>query len=549
MKYLLHRIHFGKVLESPFFIGGMAFALYLSTLSRNYTGGSIEFVTEIDSNSLLIIMPRHKLLVHVFGWLFIQLWKYLGWIGKSIVPLQVLNALCGAIAVLFVYLISRKLAENSTTAVITAAGFATSCGIWLFSTEAEFVTPPLAESLLVLWLLLLFSEQGLSQSWNIVILGFFTALSILTYSTNIFLVPAVVLGIILLKHQRVPKRIRQIAWYLAIVLVLCTAVYAVTFYFVYGIHNIHDLSKLSLYGGGGEGVLYGRPELSSLFFGSYSFLRSLGGFPGLGLDDHTSELIATMSILQKSLFVGYYIAILAVILSPLITAYILRKAVRSADWRFVLILAGWVVPNAAFAFYWVPKDMQFILPVLVGWWLFIPISLRAVNDKLSSRPQENSGLLRKYGRLVLPASLAFAIAVVNGFGIVLPHHQLTNNLTYSLAQSAQEKTGPDDLIITTGTDGLSLYLSYFFDRKTISVLDLYFQMNENKQDIFRMINQNVMENQSLGEASYLILPQEDDSMAWSVFTEAGLTKVDLETISPIRRLVVNRSSRTVIETH
>src|SRR5207245_2935829 len=75
-----------------------AFVVYLVTLSRNFTGGSIEFATEIEAGKWQVLLQQHKLLSHPLGWAFLQLWNVFGWHGNALFPLQVLNALAGAVA-------------------------------------------------------------------------------------------------------------------------------------------------------------------------------------------------------------------------------------------------------------------------------------------------------------------------------------------------------------------------------------------------------------------------------------------------------------------
>ena len=204
----------------PWLIAIGALVVYLATLSRHYTGDSIEYALAIESSDPTYLLDPYHPLLHPMGLAFSRLWQLLGWTGQALLPLQVLNALGGAACVGLVLALARALTQSTQIAVLVAAGFAVSGGHWMLSVEAEFVTVPLAAMLLVLWGLLAASPSQAKQDRYPVLLGLGTVLAIFCYLTAAFLVPVVITGLALDDRLSPAQRRRHLAIYGATVLAI-----------------------------------------------------------------------------------------------------------------------------------------------------------------------------------------------------------------------------------------------------------------------------------------------------------------------------------------
>ena len=173
------------------------FGLYLATLSRHYSADSLLLALQIEGGNLSRFLDPTHVLLQPVGYAWFQLWRFAGWSHGSIVPLQVVNALGGAVCVGLLYGIMRPLTGSRRIPCLASAGFAVSGGLWLLSVEAEFVTIGLAPSLFVLWLLLSPPERLRSQPWYGLALGAAVSLAILTYLSSAILIPVVAAGLLL----------------------------------------------------------------------------------------------------------------------------------------------------------------------------------------------------------------------------------------------------------------------------------------------------------------------------------------------------------------
>lgn len=185
-------------------LGGLFLALYVFTLSQHYTGDSLMFATEIRTGRLAAMMPRHRALADVLGYMFVSVWNLITGETALLEPLQVFNALCGAVAVVLVFYILRSLTAATPVALLVALGFGTSNGIWLFSIEAEMVTPALAQMLAVLLVAVGFVMTGPVRYPQVIVAGLLTSFAVLTYFESVLLIPIVIVALAL-SDEAVPR--------------------------------------------------------------------------------------------------------------------------------------------------------------------------------------------------------------------------------------------------------------------------------------------------------------------------------------------------------
>src|SRR5689334_2240245 len=160
-----------KLPSKTLLVTTLVLVLYIATLSSNYTGGSLQFVGEIERGNWATLLKPHKMLMHPIGWAFLQIWRIAGWRGLALYPMQVFNALGGALSVGLMYAMCVQLTKDTRLALVIAAGFAVSCSTWLFSTEAEFVMPPMVACLLVIYWLLGTDTASSLRHWFGALLG------------------------------------------------------------------------------------------------------------------------------------------------------------------------------------------------------------------------------------------------------------------------------------------------------------------------------------------------------------------------------------------
>jgi len=427
-------------------LGGAAFALYAATLSRQPTADSLIFALMIESGGPPQLTNLRHPLLHPLAWSFVELWRLLGWTGRTLLPLQVLNALGGAATVALVQHLATRVTGSSWIGLAVAAGLAVSGAMWLLSTEAEFVTVPLALNLALFDLIVTAAPARWARRPFLFGVGTVLGIAVGVYLSHAVLLPVAALAAHPQRTQSWRVWLQRLAWLAggaAVPLLVVGALLA---------RSVGAVGRPAL-GTLTGWIYYGSLSWFTLPHGAYGFIRSLLLYPGLGMNDRTSAYLAAAGRVERATFAGYYALAAGLAITPLWLAVARRRVLLARHRRAVALLALWTLPQAAFAFYWVPGDCSFWAPVLTAWWLLVALLLA------TAAHQERA--------LAAVAALALILMLVNAVLFVLPRHDLQRNRAYWIAAGTAERTHPGDIIVTGADDILSLYLPYFVQRTVV----------------------------------------------------------------------------------
>jgi hypothetical protein len=420
--------------------------LYLLTLSRHFTADSLLFALDLEAGDWRRLVDFYHLLLHPLGWAWLQAAAWLGWAGRAIYPLQWLNALAGGVSVALVALSAGSVTRQTGWALLAAAGFAVSGGVWLLSTDAEFVTPALAAQLAVLALVISRGERPPTIPFALLV-GLACALAM-----GMYLTAAVALGVAFVDVAARPSLSwgRRLALAGALLAPAALAAGAA----LGGLWLLAGPALWRWLAGGLAGTSYGEWRLLDVPHGLYAFLRTLALYPGLGMNDSTAATVAAASWGGRLAWAGYYLAVLLVALLPFAQTLRLRRQGVRLPGRVVLLLGVWTAGFALFGVYWVPGDVSFWVQVLAAWWLWAAVVCAA-----SWAP----GHERRAQGLVAAALLALA-----GLNLVLyigPQRRLATNREYAVASAVAAHTPADAVILVADNSRLPLYLVYFGERQ------------------------------------------------------------------------------------
>jgi hypothetical protein len=249
-------------------------------------------------------------------------------------------------------------------------------------------------------------------------------------------------------------------------------------------------------------------------------LKTLAGFPGLGLDDRTAAFLSAGSWPERVGFAGYYLFAAVFGLAPIVLLLRDRARLFRTKRRVLAAIACWGVLNAAFAMYWVPKDIRFWEPVALAWWILVPI---VVVSQQSGR----RWFIRN--RWAWMPGVLLVLSAVTALGLVIPHTNLGNNQAYAFAMSVREHTTPSDLIVTVAGDN---YVAYFSQRQTVSIMDGVLRAGpQNKAAVLSNIEETIRRTQAAGGRVYLVGADAQSGDGWDMLTEAGITPSDLQRFS------------------
>ena len=170
-------------LASPaLFVGTLA--LYLSTLTQVHTFDALSYVTSVERKPWTELFHPHHLAYGPLGALTLAAGRALGYGGGAAVPMQVINALAGALGVALLYRVARRATGRADAALAAAALLGASYAYWYYAVEIEVYT--LAALFLILCLELM-SRPGAPPAGRLAQLGAAQGLATLFHQTNALL--------------------------------------------------------------------------------------------------------------------------------------------------------------------------------------------------------------------------------------------------------------------------------------------------------------------------------------------------------------------------
>ncbi|MEK7382964.1 MAG: hypothetical protein AAB262_06725 [Elusimicrobiota bacterium] len=111
--------------------------LYLSFRSLYFNFDGIACATAVELSDFKHLVHGNHLVYGVLGWLFDQGWRLLGYGGRAILSLQVLDGILGAAAAAVFASILHRAGRGEREAALGAAALAVSQAWWFWSLEAQ----------------------------------------------------------------------------------------------------------------------------------------------------------------------------------------------------------------------------------------------------------------------------------------------------------------------------------------------------------------------------------------------------------------------------
>lgn len=414
-------------------LGCVALILYLATLSRANTGDTLHAAIAVRHGDVEHLLVRHRPLVLPIAWSFGAMWQLVGLPGDEVLRLQVLSALAGAACVVLVH---RIAVGAGPPAMLGAAGFGVSAAPWSFSTDGEQVTVPLCAALTVVWLFVRMTARGPLGPGRIVLLAGAAAIAGAVYLANVWLLLALALGLLLDQRMAPTQRWQRagtVGWAGA---GLLAAVYTLV-----GLIRPTDGGLSAGLYGGFANPAYGSLGLANLPHGLLTLERSIAWSWGLELGGSARRFLTEAPILQRAVFVVQNAVVGALLVALVIRAG--RPIGRSDQRPLLMVLGCWMVIHSAFAIVWVPGDMEFWLPVVAALWITVSLTMPSST------------------RAIRAMSVGVAIlTLINLVTLIGPNLTDRRANDVALTRALAARLGPDDAIVTNGTDGLHLILEY-----------------------------------------------------------------------------------------
>ncbi|MEP7189604.1 MAG: hypothetical protein ABI901_10480, partial [Roseiflexaceae bacterium] len=124
----------------PILLFFLTFVAYVTTLTQVHTFDALSYVTSVERKPWTEVFHPHHLAYGPLGVLAFQAGRTLGYTGGAALPMQVLNALAGALGAALFYAIVRRVTRRDDLALTGALLLGGGYAYWYYAIEIEVYT-------------------------------------------------------------------------------------------------------------------------------------------------------------------------------------------------------------------------------------------------------------------------------------------------------------------------------------------------------------------------------------------------------------------------
>jgi len=461
-----------------------ALALYALTLTRIHTGDALAYTMAVESGDLRQLFHPHHLMYNFAGYLFYLLWRSIGWQGRALLPLQLLNAIVGALGILMFFAIAKRITRHDTIALISAALLGVSYGYWYYSLEVEVYI--IASFFLLLCFWLTYNRFQMSSPKSCMLIGLLHGLAILFHQTNVLFIFVVLTALVLpTKSKRLCK---AIASYL-----LSLALSAGLPYLLTGLVINHYS-----WGSFAHWIIgyAGQRSPSWGHFGPLSPIKAAIGlgraivFNGWLLRSLRYGVSMDLGALASKMMPTLIIALLTI--APILLRF---KRISREHPRLTKLCLVWLISYGLFFTWWQPLNPEFWIASLIPIWMLFSLSLAWTPSGMA----ESSTVSRC--SLFVAVILVLVLFLANLTDIRW-HRDPHNDFLAQMATDIRNRTEQGDLIIFPSTS--SIYIKYYGRRQNILSLDYVFdRFSSDKSQGFAFIDREIARTLEAGKSVFI----------------------------------------------
>jgi hypothetical protein len=198
---MLSVVRDSRLIAAVLFAG--ALFLYLRTLTRVHTFDALSYVMSVERKPWTELFHPHHLAYGPLGALALAFGRALGYNGSAALPMQLVNAIVGALGVALFYVTARAATGRTDAALPAALLLGGSYAFWYYAVEIEVYT--VATLFLIICLALIIQPIPWSAR-RCMALGVVQGGAVLFHQTNVlFCIPVAVIA---LADLRVAKDVR-----------------------------------------------------------------------------------------------------------------------------------------------------------------------------------------------------------------------------------------------------------------------------------------------------------------------------------------------------
>ena len=455
-------------------IGSAVGALYLATLAGVHTEAedSLLYLNGIQDGRPEALFNPYHLIYQWLGWAAFRAAEGIGYDGGPLLPVQILNAVIGALGIALLWILMRTVVINRLAALTVCGLIASSYGYWWYSVEVEVYI--LSTVLLVLALLVAHRAAISPSCKRFAVVGGAHGLAVLGHDTNVLFGGAVGIALVVVARTRPKQTVaRYIAAYAAGAACAVIPPYGLAIWSL-GLNSpIEVYDWLTGYAQQGQFGSWTATTVPRAMFGA---ARALVGGHFAYSNETVQRTVATMlpsrslceerflvrDIKGDLVWVLFALSALVALLFLVVASGWLRRPVLAGPTKTLALLClGWLVPFTVFFAWWEPHNAEF----WIAWWVPAAILIAlpfTVHDPLQRR--------RRLRRAAV-VSLIGTMLVVNGLGSVWVQHDPRDDYWRVRFSWYEQNATAADLIVCR--DYISCrYLDYFTDATLVEIHEL-----------------------------------------------------------------------------
>jgi len=408
-----------------------SFALYLTTLTQVHTFDALTYILDVDQKPWLQVFHPHHLAYGPVGKLVRYLGQFLG-LQSAAIPLQITNALAGALGGSLFFTLIHKLTNRLDLALCGTILLNSSNAYWYYAVEVEVYTIATLFLIICLWLTTNLLKRPTRQTC--LMLGVAQSFAVFFHQTNLlFCFPGTMALFLATPNQTLQQRSKLFLAY--------------------------SLPLGLLVVGGYLFVWFGLQGLPSfpLFIDWLTLYLHTGWWGGSPTEQRFLRLGEGLAITLAQPNGGF----LGLWLVGLIT-FALRKLFQTYR-NLVFCLIGWLLVYGSFFFWWEPDNCEFWIASLPPFFLLLLLALKG------SGPRWHPGVL-----ITLLLSLTM---LTTNYETITRRGNADSDSLRQTARALADQSKPIDLFFVTN-DIQQLYLKYY--EKRAKVISLNRSLFENK---------------------------------------------------------------------
>lgn len=394
--------------------------VYLATRTHVHTFDALSYVLDVDRKPWQEVFHPHHLAYGLLGATLRGMLLAMGWQGSVMVPLQMVNALAGALGIALFFDLVRGVTRRVDLAFCAALLLGGSYAYWYYAVEIEVYTIAAVFLVLCLRLMIRLLKQPSLRLWAV--LGSVQAMAVLFHQTNVLL--CVPIGCLLVytamnaDGNPWPRFWRHSVAYALPLVVLAGGAYLLV--------------------GVGISRFYSWSELSGWML-SYAHTGWWGGaVTGESWSDLGMGLAHTLAYPGGALLGLLLVGVLVLSLPRLWRAYPMLSA----------LLACWLLVYGGFFVWWEPDNVEF-------WIASMPPAVLLLVLALTGAPRFHPGVW-------VVAAVGITMAGVN-YDSISYRGDPVNDVHRHNARVLAEQSNPGDMLLVSD-ELLALYLPYYEGR-------------------------------------------------------------------------------------